>query len=467
MKRFFFAVIALATAAVSCSKSEMVMSSDYGHEISFDTYIGKAPLTKAQSVDLGYLQGGQARGFHVNAFLHAHTDGSLTEAELGVAKPYMSKDVYWVPDTEGTTTAGIPNETATTKVIFTEAETTPDAPTISGNAFVCPENWTDFPTYSSTHYVVMTLSGEGWTAGAVTPVVLANAGGHWEYDGVTYWPDANSDKYLAFAAYGLNEYSTGDDAWTKEKGIIVKTNSSLEFNVASKVADQQDLVVAPFQKNMKINATASNTTVALNFKHVLSRVGFKLVANQTNGVEIEITEVTLEGNFATTGTVDLTLAAPAIAPGTPAKQIYSLLPETNCFFWEAQATETPIYHNATSVGTGNEYTTATPISDQTTLTANEANRYMMLMPTTAQTYTIKVNYQLEDAEPQVAEVELTNWTFAPGTSYEFVLKVSTSAVGFYVEVSDWNDYFPVTDANGETTLSGVYPLTPKVSTDNN
>ena len=65
MKRLIFATIALAAFATSCTKSEMIEAPDFGGQpITFDTYLGKVPMTKAQSVDLAYLQGTN-RGFHV------------------------------------------------------------------------------------------------------------------------------------------------------------------------------------------------------------------------------------------------------------------------------------------------------------------------------------------------------------------------------------------------------------------
>ena len=96
-----------------------------------------------------------------------------------------------------------------------------------------------------------------------------------------------------------------------------------------------------------------------------------------------------------------------------------------------------------------------------TITANasadENNRYMMLIPctpgTTASKATIDVIYQLTDAEEQKAKVELPeSFIFEKGKGYEFVLKVSTMAVSFQVEVIDW--------ATG--TVDASYTLTPVV-----
>ena len=89
--------------------------------------------------------------------------------------------------------------------------------------------------------------------------------------------------------------------------------------------------------------------------------------------------------------------------------------------------------------------------------ADPNNRYMMLIPctpgTTGSKATIDVIYQLTDAEEQKAKVELPeNFVFEKGKGYEFVLKVSTMAVSFQVEVIDW--------ATG--TVDASYTLTPVV-----
>jgi hypothetical protein len=94
---------------------------------------------------------------------------------------------------------------------------------------------------------------------------------------------------------------------------------------------------------------------------------------------------------------------------------------------------------------------------ETKADAVPANRYMMLIPTTlgADAH-ILVRYQLTDADEQTAKISLADWKFEAGKSYDFVFKVSTSAIGFYVEVSPWDSYFP-TEGN-----SGIYTLTPEI-----
>ena len=119
-------------------------------------------------------------------------------------------------------------------------------------------------------------------------------------------------------------------------------------------------------------------------------------------------------------------------------------------------TSTPIYasHTLTTVVEEGVKTDET-IAENASADAN--NRYMMLIPctpgTTGSKATIDVIYQLTDAEEQKAKVELPeSFVFEKGKGYEFVLKVSTMAVSFQVEVIDW--------ATG--TVDASYTLTPVV-----
>lgn len=476
MKRLIISAIALTSIAISCTKSEMIETPDFGGQaITFDTYLGKVPMTKAQSVDLAYLQGAN-RGFHVNAFMHAQ---NTAPTDASILNPYMDKNVWW----EGSTDANIPAETATTKVIFAiqNGDNAPEKPTVEASAtyegFVCPAGWDDFPSSESTHYVVCTFTAPGesvnmgtWAVGNVMEITrFSNEKGTWEYSGVTYWPDANSKTYLAFVAYGVNTKS--GDTWT---GIATETSDrkALTFTVNDEVENQQDLIVAPYQSGKILNANSSNTTVTLNFKHVLSRIGFKLVSNQDNDVEIIVKSVKMKGKFAKTGTVDLFSTDPAITYTTDPTSdvVYELFPAAatgDPYGFATNATTTPIeiFANATYAVSNEankpsaDYVTATEITNTTNVAAFKDNRYMMLIPSkTAGTYEILVEYQLADSAPETAKVTLSNWSFLKGKAYEFVLKVSTSKVGFYVEVSDWEP------GDG---MSESYILTPDAPANNN
>lgn len=459
MKKIIYTVIALATVAVGCTKSEIYERPDLGgQEITFDTYLGRAPMTKATSADIATLQTA-GKGFDVKAFMHSGTDKptNLTANDI-----YMEKAVYWKT---ATSTAFSYADTETQHYIFSASATQPDAPTTeySSSTWTCPNGWTEDPQNGSLWMASTTNTNGTWSNWSVEAYKnQAHANGIWEYDGVTYWPDPNSQKYLAFAAWGVNTITASS---TDENATHTSNNDAIEFaansetqftfKVDSEVASQQDLLVAPFQYGRAINSSATNTTVNINFKHVLSRIGFKLLANQdAPDVEIKISDLNLKGSFASTGTVDITSETPAISATTyTANTEYKLLPETTDFFATySQDEEVAIYNNKATVNTGTT-ATVTPATG-----TDEDNRYMMLIPTkegTATDYVITVKYTLTDADEETATVTLpTSFKFEAGKSYEFVLKVSTSKIGFYVEVSDWE--------TGDVADS--YTLTPETET---
>lgn len=467
MKRFIFSALALAAVAVGCTKSEMIVKpNSVGSPISISPYLGRTVETKAESVDLAYLQG-TGYGFHVNAFLHV---AGAEPVDAAFAAPYMNKDVYWVSNG---TVAYFPNESATTKVIFSNAAEKPAVPAnVESETFNCPGGWIDDLPENTTEYRWYTMYTKGnnvWTAGEVLEIKRHNDGS-WEYDGVTYWPDANSSNKLAFSAYGVKTYTaTAEDqkTWSNTSSCSISTdNKKLTFTVNDVVAYQHDLIVAPYQSGKSIDANASNTNVFLNFQHMLSRVGFQLLANQTNdNVEIKITRLELKGKFPKQGEVNLIETSPKITATTATEfaSSYKLLESSSSTWFSATSQTFENVQDALQIYANNA-TSVKDITGKITVTAadntNSKNCYMMIIPCASATdkFSIEVDYTLTDADPQTAIVSLPeSWAFEAGKAYNFVLKVSTSAIGFFVETSDW--------LTGQVNDS--YTLTPEVTTNNN
>lgn len=273
----------------------------------------------------------------------------------------------------------------------------------------------------------------------------------WIYEGASYWPESGS---LTFVAYGLNSGSAF--------APVANSKTDFTFTVADEVANQKDLLVSPIMTAKDINIP----TVTIKLSHLLSRVEFALKTNneEDNDVQVLIKDVKLHGSFAKQGTVDLTDTVAVITPGSSVSTSYSVF-DSEYEFGTADTDTTsypgflleantvvaaPIYNNVTftpaglvpASGDGTSFPT-------TTSTAKSASRYMMLMPGTVTAPTggaehpyIEVVYQLTDAEEQKAMVELVDaegndWTFAPGKAYKFVFTVSTTAIGFEVEVDPW------------------------------
>ena len=396
MKRFFFTTIALAALAVSCTKSGLIESPQtYEDPISFEPYTGKAPVTKATEATNTTLQGS---GFQVVGYIEQPNSATINVTE----DPYLYRTV----------------------------------------------------SYSAND---------------------------WGYTNAAYWPQ---DEELTFLAYGLN----GAAAFTDE----TTDYSKLSYTVPTTMAAQKDLVIGKVIQN---RSKAVEGPVQVNFHHVLSRVGFKVATSGSSAVNATIKNITISGNFVTGGTFDLTNAVYDDSNNTtaytaPSDKTYGANNSTT-----ATATTYSLFdsdYNATTdyttinevndydcfVATGNstqdiyannsfnpKSNPRTDFTDPTnSFQTNKDNRFLMIMPqytvTPATTeggeptisgidVDIRVIYQLTDAEEQVADFELNNFTFMPGKAYEIVFSISTVAVGFNVDVQNW-----VTDhTNANTTVT--------------
>ena len=432
MKKALFFIVALASVAIGCTKSEVIKAPGRGREIKFDNYVGKTPVTKAESVDLDYLKRTleEQGGVQVYAFLHNYVEPT-TDVPAG-EEVYKGNDEY-------VDVSGIPTNSAYLDKVLT------------------------WDTVNS----------------------------KWDYPGVVYWPDYSKSRKLAFAAYALNVKD--NIVWDEDPNVPYNEKSrhpekqsytKFTYTVPDAVKDQKDLLVTPFLPNQGLDENANAQAVQLNFKHLLSRVGFQVVANQDGDVDIDIKEVTLHGNFPTQGKVNLK-GSGVIDPITTedAKYVtkYDFFPTDNYF--TTQSSENPvnifenrIVSNKTEITDGEGGETQTTVKEST----DDSNRFMMIMPSTqATTGTtdaegnvtfadgvlpgayIEVVYQLTDADVQTARVSLDGFKFEAGKSYTFRFKVSTLSIEFDVTVDSWLEHFEEKDENGNLTNGdGTYTLMP-------
>lgn len=428
MKKALFFVVALAAVAIGCTKSEVVKAPGRGREIKFDTYVGKTPMTKAESADLAYVQRELAAGggFQVYAFLHN-------------AIPYTPD-----PETGDTTYLNVSS------------------------------------VGTSTAYMDKIVS---WQGPELPDTTLGTPGhnGYWDYDGVVYWPDHTTSRKLAFAAYGLNADVTVDGVkliqWESDETVAGNDKANhpagqsytkFTYTVPSTVADQKDLLVAPFLVNQGLSENTEAAPVAINFKHLLSRIGYQVVANQTTDeVKIDIKEIKLVGKFPKSGKVDLKGTGVIEPILDVVDTLYTFFPDSSHFVTTSNIVPTDIYANAG----------LTPIDSLGTVKTDAGNRFLMIMPSQQDTVAvngvlpektlpgayIEVDYQLTDADPQKARVSLDGWNFAAGKSYTFIFKVSTYAIEFEVKVENWNEHFTAVPEGGKPNEgNGYFTLTPIV-----
>ena len=360
MKKYIFTAIIFATAAISCTKSNLVeVPQSQETPITFEVYNGKATMTKATSI-IGATESpdngqslAEAGGFHVTAFKRP------TATTTDYSSAYFNKDMVW-----------------------------------STNAWTAEDNFDVF------------------------------------------WP---GDATLDFVAFGNNVSdkkvtSNGVSNVDLISPISPATDHSFTqftYNVPDNVAEQEDLVVSGMitKKLFDTNGGA----ILLEMEHVLSRIGFKV--NVSGSAEVVIKEITLNGAFSTSGTVDLTSTEPKIVQQKDAQNnviktpiSYSLLPGNDVSF-TATANATQQIHSGTA-----------------------ENCYMMIIPvevgdfTTSKKPYIRIEYTLGGVDGS-KDIPLTkdntatgaNMEFEAGKAYEYIFTISAAKIDFTGSVMNWDE----------------------------
>lgn len=442
MKRFFIITIALAAFAIGCTKSGILESPQtYDAPISFEPYTGKAPVTKASEVKTEHLWDA---GFRVTGFVQGVIEDGKYKG-IDTTSFYLDKKVY----------------------------------------------------------VASTLGEDGQKVYDVD-----DAGNKvWGYDDAMYWPEG---KKLSFVAYGLN-VNTGtaldntDDIFKRTSGNY----TSFSYTIPLEVANQKDLVISPIIQDK--DRSSDNGRIPVHMYHVLSRVGFKVKAEGDAGIKMAIKNISMSSNFIRTATYYLTNAV-TVSNSTvsykfyPAKKTdtqvtYSLFDSDYTlgtttgdprpgFITTSSTTAVPIWKNCYfNPGNINPETLALPAFDEEgelvepeeveegkegyenylaekalyeMRLASIESHYMMIMPQEADNASLKVVYQLANAEEQEVDIPIGNFRFEPGKAYEFVFTLSTQLVGFEVDVNIW-DPNNGDETNPETVpIDKNYPVTPTI-----
>lgn len=262
-----------------------------------------------------------------------------------------------------------------------------------------------------------------------------------------------TDKDLAVVAYNLKaDGKVGTNPGVPYMSNISTDKTQFDFTVFDDVASQLDLVVTPLTF---VTETGETTQVPLRFYHVLSRVGFKVQSSSNSDTEIYISSIKLKGQFAKKGSVDMKLAIatpnsstnsesnivlkdnirPKITPITtgtsPYQTEYELLPgENNIFMTYAK----DCFENAQLISTAGN------------------NCYMMIMPGIQENASVEITYNVGSSDPlkaRTVSIDLDALNdinyFEAGSAYEFIFKLSTSAIEFSANIVEggWDEQDPV------------------------
>lgn len=257
-------------------------------------------------------------------------------------------------------------------------------------------------------------------------------GSTWTYTPVKYWPNEATDK-LSFFAYA---------PYVDVPTVTGTGDPILTFTVPTDVTNHKDLLVADATNLKNLTKQATTGNVVFPFKHVLSRVGFKVEAvidevnNQNNGVvdgdtqtnpiegptTISVQEVELIGNFHTAADINMNTSVWDNYTGTTTS--YTLSSANNDF-----------------ADVANGVTTNPQL-------LNKDTEYMMIIPHATMGVKLRVKYTVTTTDGSLAGSNSTvvnditseefSFTFDKGKAYNFVLHLGLTSVKLSATVAGWN-----------------------------
>ena len=215
----------------------------------------------------------------------------------------------------------------------------------------------------------------------------------WNYGPKKFWPKETTVK-IDFLAYGPS-------------GVGTVENGVLTFNMVNDTdaSKQIDLVVAEAELEQTSTTGRPQGTVAFNFKHMLSRLGFAI---EVEGAEsATVTSVTFASSMNTSCTVDMK------KDGSSG-------------------------NNLTTIPTGGA-------ADKSyNLTISGENKYMFIVPQTLASASVTINYEVTYPGSITTTGTATgslpaNSVFAQGTAYQIKATVTGNAIVFTASVAPWSD----------------------------
>lgn len=262
--------------------------------------------------------------------------------------------------------------------------------------------------------------------------VTSTNGSTWTYAPVKYWPNEVTDK-LSFFAYA---------PWVSAPTVAESGDPVLTFTVDTDVTKQTDLLVADASTLKNLTKQTTDGNVQFNFKHALSRVGFKVEAvvdevnSQGNGdvdtdnqnkvidgnTTVSVQEVELIGAFHTTADINMNTSA-----------------------WSDYSGTTSSY----SLSYGDFVATVADGVTHEKQQLNTATEYMMIIPHATMGVKVRVKYTVTtadanlDGDKSVVENNITSdefaFTFDQGKAYNFVLHLGLTSVKLSADVSVWGE----------------------------
>ena len=206
---------------------------------------------------------------------------------------------------------------------------------------------------------------------------LNNNSGNWTYQNSNiYWEAADITDRYSFFAY--TPYASSENGITVNGSSTAQGKPTLSYTVPNDVTKQPDLMVAVPRYNVR--PTSNN--VALQMKHALAAVGFRISGNNERISDISITGVSVSGELVMDGSNI---------------QWYNLSNPTNID-----------YSALINFDAGKDYFTATgEMNDLIT-----GNGYLMMIP---QALGENAKLVITFSDNTIKEISLNTYVWAPGT----------------------------------------------------
>ena len=403
MKRFFFMTIALAVAAISCTKSGLLESPQtYETPISFEPYTGKVPVTKATVVETENIQ---EDGFRVIGFV----EDDANDNAINSSSPRLKR-----------------------VVTFGDHDNTTDT----------PEEWYYHVPMYWEQGQDMTFVAYGLNVNANKTAVTTT--------GDIDENDTGNDNFKMAAADDYTKFTyTVPETVAAQKDLVISPVMTDNNSTSGTIAVRLYHALSRIGFSVKTEGNSASSSTYVTIKDVAIVGGFATSAT------FDLSKISAPAEGVKTLAYNLpdnTEGKPVnFTPASPVRTEYKLL--------------TADYTNEDKTGTADQNNAN--IKTYKIYSATEDDRFMMIMPgavgnvmdtedidkdqNTEELVSpyIRVKYQLPSAKVETTYIPLRtntgtadepvyeNFTFAPGKAYEFVFTVSTVAVGFDVTVGIW------------------------------
>ncbi len=233
----------------------------------------------------------------------------------------------------------------------------------------------------------------------------------WSTDAILFWP-ANMTK-MNFIAYNTSANTTSTN--------LTYSAGKLAFNIDNDVVNQEDILVA---QTTVAQPKSGDAEVSLKFDHILSRVYFTVVSDRP----MFISSVELHGDFDTQLVYDFTATTNALTAGDNSTKATFTKGENTVNGYDLGLGSTGFTYanseNSKVVGT-----------DQNIVGSASDEYFFMIAPSTDAT-AIKIAYNFMDEGQNpvsyTATVDLADFTFETGKSYQFKLVNTSSKIKFSV-----------------------------------